>query len=172
MGELATTVWPVALNVWPKTGESPHTFAERVCIEELPKLCGNVVPELWPVVLGEEVWDRLSARAREALLGCDECRADESFERVLANYDSAHGAAEKELTLRKPELLPRAWPLAGKGAGAPGAGRLLVVRPDGKVWFDGELLATPWPVKDLPRLDGERNAGDPPLATIPRPSPG
>ncbi|HLU66471.1 MAG TPA: hypothetical protein VKZ63_09365 [Kofleriaceae bacterium] len=121
MEALALTVWPTAIGVDPEEGESPRAYLERVCAGVLAGECKYVVPEFWPLVVSDLVWDRMKVRARQAYSECRMCSRDPSYERMLEQYDMHETRVSTQRAEVGDRVLREAWPEAG-AHGAPWSG--------------------------------------------------
>ncbi|HWM87716.1 MAG TPA: hypothetical protein VNO33_17805 [Kofleriaceae bacterium] len=142
MAALALTVWPTALRVEPKPGETPRTYLERACAGPLASECKYVVPESWPLVLSAKVWRRMKSRAREAYGECRACKQEPSYAALLEEYDQHESRMTRMVAAEKGRVERDAWPEAGANAAE---------------WSDAPLLDL---VPDPPLLAGEPVEGN------------
>lgn len=130
MRALALTVWPTALHVEPKQGESPRQYLERACAGPLAGECKYVVPEYWPLILSQRVWRRFKSRARDAFGACRPCAQDPSFAALLEQYDQHDSAMTRQARAEEDRADRDAWPEAGANAGAWSGAPVLDLLPD------------------------------------------
>jgi hypothetical protein len=139
---LGVTVWPTALHVEPRPGETAEQLLERACGEKLAAECKYVVPEYWPLVLSQRVWRRLKNRARDAYGKCRPCAREPSYAALLEEYDQ-HDSRMTKLAREAEDRVERsAWPQAGDNA---------------EEWSGAPVLDL---VPDPPTLAGEPISGD------------
>jgi len=158
--KLGITVWPTALRIEPREGETPHDYVARICQAELSLECKYVVPEYWPLVLASKVWTRLRQRARDAYLFCDACQDQTSYHKLLERYDELHTAIRATTRLAKSDSAPSQWPKAGKHAAAWSDSKLLVFARGGGVMFeDQEVESGAWRAMIREHRDGQNVLG-------------
>lgn len=142
---LATTVWPVALEVMPAPGDKPAAYAERICRDTLIMECKHVVPEARPLVLSALVWARLAARAREIVYACKGCRDSDGFIQVVRDYERFARDVDKRRYDAEAVSTPDRWPRAGDKAAPWSEMPLVVVQPEGEATLDGQpILPGAW----------------------------
>lgn len=154
LAALALTVWPTALRIEPKPGESTVAYLERVCTTELASDCKYVVPEEWPIVLSAMVWRRMKVRARDAYGDCRLCELEPSYIKVLEDYDRHDTAWQARVALLQDRIEPGYWPRAG-GNAAPHSGAPLLMLGAETVHLEGAPLQE----DEWRRLLAERRAG-------------
>ncbi len=137
LDQLATTVWPTALEARPRQDEPARAYIERICAAELALQCKYVVPEYWGVVLGHLVWQRLEDRARDAYRGCATCRADPKYQQALDRMHQRQEALREQRAALVDSLHPKAWPTAQTRAGDWTDPALLELAKDGALRLDG-----------------------------------
>ncbi len=140
---LAVTVWPTALRLEPKPGETARQYLERACADKIAAECKYVVPEYWPLVLSQRVWRRFKNRARDAYGNCRPCAQDPSYAALLEDYDQ-HDSVLTRLARESEKLVERsAWPEAGANADDWSAAPVLDLVPDPPT-LAGEPVAGHW----------------------------
>lgn len=135
---LATTVWPTAFGVEPKSGETPAAYVERICRDDLALDCKYAVPEYQPVLLSSLAWRKLKERARDSYKTCDQCGNDARFERVLQRYDKYDRIMSGRAGNAADRAHPRAWPFAGKNGRRWSGAPVLAIKLSGKATFRGK----------------------------------
>ncbi|WP_428268469.1 hypothetical protein [Haliangium sp.] len=141
---LALTVWPAVLE-HPVTEEEqragdPWAYTERLCAAPLAEQCKQVVPEMRPLVLSQQVWTRLRERMRAVLSTCDGCQDDEQYIALLARVEERERALLAALTEAASRVHPKNWPIAGDHADAWGEVPLLTIEANGGYGLKGLLL--------------------------------
>jgi hypothetical protein len=139
---LALTVWPSALHVEPKPGESAGQYLERACAGPLAADCKYVVPEYWPLILSHRVWRRFKDRARDAYSSCRRCAQEPSYASLLEQYDQHESALARRASDEKGRADRKAWPEGG---------------PNAREWSGAPVLDL---LTDPPQLSGEPIEGD------------
>jgi hypothetical protein len=133
-------VWPTALEVPVRDGETSDAYVRRLCLTEHAITCKDVVPEYWSYVLSAKVWRLMKDRARIAYGSCRWCAEDRSFAKVLAAYEEQHVKVEIAATDAAEKGRPRNWPVAGKNALSLGGEAIVSFRSDGWVTLDGHVV--------------------------------
>ena len=143
MNALALTVWPTALHVVPKQGETPRSYLERACAGALASECKYVVPEYWSLVLTARVWRRMKNRAREAYNECRPCKQDPTYAALLEEYDQHDSRLTRLASDQKGRVERDAWPEAGDNAAEWSAAPVLDLVTD-PPRFMGEPIDGNW----------------------------
>lgn len=142
---LATTVWPIALELEPESGEAPEAYTTRICGGALAIECQRIVPEFHPLVLSALVWERLYDRAREALIACPKCKDDSSYQQAFKTFQDRWNELEKRVAEIRGSAHPSQWPAAGEHAAPWSEALLFSVSPDGVAALQGQtLVAGTW----------------------------
>jgi len=138
--KLATTVWPTALGVQPRPGESPDQYLERICAAELAAQCKHAVPDEWPLLLTTLVWNWLRDRAEVAYTQCETCLGKSGYKKALETFEKR----DDELSRRAGDIQDRAhpkhWPSAGPNARPFSDAPLLSRKLDGEARLRGTEL--------------------------------
>lgn len=154
MEVLATTVWPVALGVLAKKGESARAYLDRACGGPLALDCKRIVHEYRPVMIGAMVWNKLKDRAREALRLCNECKGDKGYTDAVALYGKRDEEAGAAAGKAADHAHPRAWPVAGSRSRPWSNAPVFTLRSSGTVLLDGVEAKGRWlPIMKRARTD-------------------
>lgn len=137
---LALSVWPTALGVQPKSGETPAQYAERICANELALSCNRTVDRWRPLVLSGLVWSRMKARAREAVSHCRVCAGEPGYDEIITKYDDYDAKMSALLGKRRGMANPGRWPIKGANAKPLTDAAVFAVDGDGKATYAGELI--------------------------------
>lgn len=152
---LALTVWPTLLApaiqadellevrdpnapaLWPKPGEDPAAYLERLCGGPLATDCKHVVPEFQAQVVEAVAIRRATERVRNAVIECMECNANNADPRwrdAISAWEQLDRAASDGLADAQRRADPENWPSAGAAADEdPGL-------PEAEVSPHGDLL--------------------------------
>jgi hypothetical protein len=158
MAALALTVWPTALGVEPAEGETVQSYLERICSGPLAGDCKYVVPEHWPPVLSNLVWDRMKVRARETYSECRMCAQDPTYQDLLKRYDRYQARVSAERAKIGDRVERAAWPEAGDH-GAPWSGVPLLDLVADPRRFAGDEIAGDWGDRIASRPDRAKVLG-------------
>ncbi len=161
MNALALTVWPTALHVVPKQGETARSYLERACAGSLASECKYVVPEYWSLVLTARVWRRMKNRAREAYNECRPCKQDPTYAALLEEYDQHDSRLTRLASDEKGRVERDAWPQAGDNAAEWSAAPVLDLVTD-PPRFMGEPIDGNW--RERVRASRRGNGKDTTLA--------
>lgn len=133
---LALEVWPLALapplkapvpgvpdpDVWspwlPRAGEGAPAYLERLCGGLLALECKHVVPEGQAEVVAAVAIERLSSRARRAVINCPAC-VEASWRRVVAGWEAMNAVRVTTIAAARRTYDPARWPVAGAAAVPP-----------------------------------------------------
>jgi hypothetical protein len=134
---LALTVWPTLLSpaieadallevhdpnapqLWPKPGETPDAYVERLCGGPLAAQCKRVVPETQAQVVEALATRRAIERIRNAVTECLECNgenADPRWHQAVLDWEELDRQAAESVPEAERRADPDNWPIAGAAA--------------------------------------------------------
>jgi len=135
--ELLATRDPKAPLLWPKPGEDPPAYLERLCGGPLAADCKHVVPELQSQVVEAIAIRRATERVRNAVTECLECngdKADPRWHEAVTGWEQLDRAVSEGLADVQRRADPENWPAAGNAADDDPA------LPEAEVSPHGDLL--------------------------------
>jgi hypothetical protein len=155
LAALALTVWPILLAppieadallqlrdpkaalLFPKPGEDPDQYLERLCGGPLASDCKHVVPEDQGLVVEALAVRRATERVRTALTECLECQgesADPRWHQAVLDWEQLDRTAAETLPEIERRSGPDNWPVAGAAADDDPA------LPEAEISRRGEIL--------------------------------
>lgn len=131
---LATTVWPTLLaprieadailikrdpkaaDWFPKPGEKPRDYLQRLCGDLLAGDCKQVVPEHQGAIVGAVATRRGMERARNAVSDCMACGADPQWHEAVRSWEELDRVANGWIHEIERKAHPDNWPIAGNAS--------------------------------------------------------
>lgn len=113
--DFALLIWSAVLKIPPKETDSTNQYLQSLCSEQFAHSCMHLVPEAWPSVVSNVVWQTYAENLKNVIQECLDCDGSRNIENIHSKVKVSAENIAKRSEHALEEGSPYLWPIAYAG---------------------------------------------------------